>query len=84
MPLFTFGKAKAKISSYRAKENATKMNIDIERKADEVGEAEIVNLVQSAINTRTEIFSSFQDTQNQERIIKNRLDSTAFSAKLCE
>ena len=81
MPLFTFGRAKAKISSYRAKENATKMNIDIERKADEVGETEIVNLVQSAINTRTEIFSSFQDTQNQRRIIKNRLDSTAFSAE---
>ena len=41
----------------------------------------IVNIVQSAINTRSEIFSSFQDTQNQRRIIKNRLDSTAFSAE---
>ena len=81
MPLFTFGRARAKISSYKAKENATQMNIDIERKADEVGETEIVNIVQSAINTRSEIFSSFKDTQNQRRIIKNRLDSTAFSAE---
>ena len=79
MPLFTFGRASAKISSYRAKENASKMNINIEKKADDVQETEIVNLIKSSINTRYEIFKSFEDTQNQRRIIKNRLDSTAFS-----
>ena len=31
MPLFTFGRASAKISSAKAKENATRMSIGIEK-----------------------------------------------------
>ncbi len=79
MPLFTFGRASAKISAARAREKATETNIEIVKKDDDVAENEIVNIVQSSENTRNEIFNSFKDTKNQRRIIKNRLDSTTFS-----
>ena len=79
MPLFTFGRAGAKIAASQAKENATRINIDIQRKDDDVEENDIVNIVQSSANTRNEIFNSFKDTQNQRRIIKDRLDSTSFA-----
>ena len=79
MPLFNFGRAAAKISSAQSKENAFKMSIDVERKKDDVKENEIVNLMKSSLNTRLEIIEAFEDTKNQRRIIKNRLDSTSFS-----
>lgn len=79
MPLFNFGRASAKISSAQAKENAYKMSIDVEKKKDDVKENEIVNLMKSSLNTRLEIINAFEDTKNQRRIIKNRLDSTNFS-----
>ena len=63
MPIFTFGRASAKISSAKAKENARKMSIGIETKKDETKENEIVNIVQSSQNTRRELFSSFVDTK---------------------
>lgn len=81
MPLFTFGRASAKIAASKAKENATRVSIDIERKQDDVKESDIVNIVQSSANTRNEILDSYRDTKNQRRIIKNRLDSTSFSAE---
>ena len=56
--LFTFGRASAKISSAKAKENATRMSIGIE-KSDDTRENEIVNIVQSSQNTREELISSF-------------------------
>ena len=79
MPIFTFGRASAKIAASRAKENATRVSIDIERKEDDVVENDIVNIVQSSANTRGEILDSYRDTKNQRRIIRNRLDSTSFS-----
>jgi hypothetical protein len=79
MPLFNFGRASAKISSAQAKENAYKMSIDVEKKKDDVKENEIVNIMKSSLNTRLEIIEAFEDTKNQRRIIKNRLDSTNFS-----
>lgn len=81
MPIFTFGRASAKIAASKAKENATRVSIDIERKEDDVKENDIVNVVQSSANTRNEILNSYRDTKNQRRIIKNRLDSTSFSAE---
>ncbi len=81
MPIFTFGRASAKIAASKAKENATRVSIDIERKEDDVKENDIVNIVQSSANTRNEILNSYRDTKNQRRIIKNRLDSTSFSAE---
>ncbi len=78
-PLFTFGRATAKISSAKAKANATKMSIDIERKADEVRENELVNLVISALNTRNEYYNSYLDTKEQRKIIGDRLDVVSFS-----
>ena len=79
MPIFTFGRSTAKISASRAKENAMRMSIDVERKNDDVAENEVVNLVKSAFNTRDDIVNSLNDTKNQRRIIKDRLDSTNFS-----
>ena len=79
MPIFTFGRATAKIAASKAKTDATRLSIDIEKKNDDVKENEVVNLVKSAFNTRNEIFSSLNDTKDQRRIIKNRLDSTNFS-----
>ena len=79
MPIFTFGRATAKIAASKAKTDATRLSIDIEKKNDDFKENEVVNLVKSAFNTRKEIFSSLNDTKDQRRIIKNRLDSTNFS-----
>ncbi len=79
MPLFTFGRASAKISSARAKENASKMNIDIEKKTDDTKENEIVNIIQSSQNTRRELMDSFADTKLQRKIINDRLDVVSFS-----
>tara|TARA_B110000008_G_scaffold279077_1_gene324779 strand:- start:15794 stop:17146 length:1353 start_codon:yes stop_codon:yes gene_type:complete len=78
MPIFTFGRGSAKISASKAKANASKMSIDIERKTDEATENEIVNLIASSLNTRNEIYSSLNDTKIQAKIIKDRLDSTSF------
>ncbi len=79
MPIFTFGRASAKVSSAKAKENATKMSIGIEKKNDENRENEVVNIVQSSQNTREELISSFDDTQLQRKIVSDRLDVISFS-----
>ena len=57
------------------------MNIGIEQKNDENRENQIVNLIESSLNTRNDLYDSFLDTKNQARIIKNRLDSINFSAQ---
>jgi len=79
MPIFTFGRATAKISSARAKENATKMSIGITKKEDETKENEIVNIIQSSQNTRKVLSSSFEDTKIQRKIISDRLDVISFA-----
>jgi len=81
MPIFTFGRASAKISSSRAREKSSKFNIDIERKNDDVVETEIVNVIDSAHKTRFEIYNSYNDTRKQGEIIKARLEFTSFSAQ---
>ncbi len=81
MPIFTFGRASAKISSSRAREKSSKFNIDIERKNDDVTETEIVNIIDSAHKTRFEIYNSYNDTRKQREIIKTRLEFTNFSAQ---
>ena len=79
MPIYTFGRASAKISSAKAKENATKMSIGIEKKNDETKENEIVNIIKSSQNTRKELSSSFADTKVQRKIVNDRLDVISFS-----
>jgi hypothetical protein len=79
MPIFTFGRASAKISSAKAKENATKMSIGITKKEDETKENEIVNIIQSSQNTRKVLTSSFEDTKIQRKIISDRLDVISFA-----
>jgi len=79
-PIFTFGRASAKISGAKAKANATKMSIGVEKKNDEAKENEIVNIIASSQNTRAELLSSYQDTKFQRKIISDRLDVINFSA----
>ena len=79
MPVFTFGRASAKISSSRANEKASQINIDVERKNDAELETEIVNLIDSSFNIRLDIFNSFNDTRKQRQIIKERIEITDFS-----
>ena len=81
MPVFSFGRGSARISASKAAANASKMNIGIEQKNDENKENQIVNLIESSLNTRNDLYDSFIDTKNQARIIKNRLDSINFSAQ---
>jgi hypothetical protein len=81
MPVFSFGRGAARISASKAKAHAYKMNIGIEQKNDENKENQIVNSIENSLNTRNELYNSFIDTKNQVRIIKNRLDSTNFSAQ---
>ncbi len=80
MPIFTFGRASAKISSARAKENATKMSIGISKKEDEAKENEVVNIIQSSQNTRKVLALSFEDTKIQRKIVSDRLDVISFTA----
>ena len=54
-------------------------SIDIERKADEVKENELVNVVISSLNTRNEYYRSYLDTKEQRKIIGDRLDVVSFS-----
>ena len=79
MPVFTFGRASAKISSSKAKEKAYKQYIDVERKTDDTLETEIVNVIDSSMTTRKEIFKAYEDTRKQSSIIKERLEITNFS-----
>ena len=81
MPVFSFGRGTARVSASKAAANASKMNIGIEQKNDENRENQIVNLIESSLNTRNDLYDSFLDTKNQARIIKNRLDSINFSAQ---
>ena len=79
VPIFSFGRGSAKISSAKAKANAVKMNIDIARKVDDVRENELVNMVSSSLNTRNEYLNSYLDTKEQRKIIIDRLDVVNFS-----
>ncbi len=81
MPIFTFGRGSAKISSAKAKANASKMSIGIEQKLDDVKENEIVNIIESSQNTRVELYTSFLDTINQRKIVNDRIDVVSFSAE---
>lgn len=79
MPIFTFGRGSAKISSYKAKEAAAKMYIDIERKKDDGLEAEIINSVIGSQSIRNDVYETFNDTKKQREIIRDRLEIINFA-----
>ena len=81
MPIFTFGRATAKISSAQAKAKAAQMYIDIERKKDDVKENDSITIIDSSQATRVDVYNSFIDTRAQRRIIKDRLDIINFAAE---
>ena len=79
LPLFTFGRAKAKVSSYEAKAAAAKMYIDIERKIDDGKEAEVINVIESSLSIREDVYNTFNDTKKQRGIIEDRLEIINFA-----
>ena len=79
LPLFTFGRAKAKVSSYEAKATAAKMYIDIERKIDDGREAEVINVIESSLSIREDVYNTFSDTKKQRGIIEDRLEIINFA-----
>jgi len=79
LPLFTFGRAKAKVSSYEAKATAAKMYIDIERKIDDGKEAEVINVIESSLSIREDVYNTFNDTKKQRGIIEDRLEIINFA-----
>ncbi len=79
MPIFTFGRGSAKISSSKAKEAAAKMYIDIERKKDDGLEAEIINSVIGSQSIRNDVYETFNDTKKQRVIIRDRLEIINFA-----
>jgi len=79
LPLFTFGRAKAKVSSYEAKAAAAKMYIDIERKIDDGREAEVINVIESSLSIREDVYNTFSDTKKQRGIIEDRLEIINFA-----
>ncbi len=79
LPLFTFGRAKAKVSSYEAKAAAAKMYIDIERKIDDGKEAEVINVIESSLSIREDVYNTFSDTKKQRGIIEDRLEIINFA-----
>ena len=79
LPLFTFGRAKAKVSSYEAKAAAAKIYIDIERKLDDGKESELINVIESSLNIREDVYNTFKDTKKQRKIIGDRLEIINFA-----
>ena len=79
LPLFTFGRATAKISSYEARAAAAKMYIDIERKKDDGTEAEVVSAIKASHKTRSDVYDTFSDTKKQRNIIRDRLEIIDFA-----
>ena len=79
LPLFTFGRASAKISSYEARAAAAKMYVDIERKKDDGIDAEVVSEIKASHKTRNDVYDTFSDTKTQRNIIRDRLEIIDFA-----
>ena len=79
-PIFTFGKASAKISAARATSKSAEYDVRVKNKEDEVREREVFSTVENLINIRDQLKNSFSDTISQRNIIKDRIELTGFNA----
>ena len=79
MPIFNFGKGLAAINAEKAKANATKFQIEIERKSSERRKNEFSTNLESSYKAVSKIKDAFNDTQKQRKIIQERILLSGFS-----
>ena len=63
----------------KAKSNATKLDIEIERKYNDVIENEILTVIESSFKALNKLKDAFLDTKTQRMIINDRILLTGFS-----
>ncbi|MDA8893283.1 TolC family protein [Hyphomicrobiales bacterium] len=79
MPLFDFGRGRAKIQASEARAYAAKVDIDVERKGNKVTENEIIAIIESSVKAIDKLKEAFKDTKIQRKIIRERILLTGFS-----
>ena len=55
------------------------MYINIERKLDDGKESELINVIESSLNIREDVYNTFNDTKKQRKIIGDRLEIINFA-----
>jgi len=78
-PIFDFGRGRSKVMAAKAKSNATKLDIEIERKYNDVIENEILTVIESSFKALNKLKDAFLDTKTQRMIINDRILLTGFS-----
>ena len=78
-PIFDFGRGRAKIQAARAKSDASKLDIEVERKLDDVVENEIITIIESSNKAIQKLKDAFLDTKKQRELINDRILLTGFS-----
>lgn len=79
VPIFDFGRGKAKIQASQAQSDAAKIGIDVERKSDKVTESGIFARIESSNKAIDKLKEAFNDTKTQRKIINDRIMLTGFS-----
>ena len=64
-PIFDFGRGRSKVLAAKAKSNATKLDIEIERKYNDVIENEILTVIESSFKALNKLKDAFLDTKTQ-------------------
>ena len=78
VPIFDFGRGKAKIQASQAQSDAAKIGIDVERKSDKVTESGIFARIESSNKAIDKLKEAFNDTKTQRKIINDRIMLTGF------
>ena len=79
LPIFDFGRGRAKIKASEAKAYAAKIDIDIEKKSDKITENEIIAIIESSSKAIDKLKEAYNDTKTQRNIISDRILLTGFS-----
>jgi len=78
-PIYDFGRGRAKIMAAKAKANATKMDIEVERKYNNVVENEILAIIDSSNKALIKLKDAYIETKSQRKIINDRILLSGFS-----
>ncbi len=79
LPIFDFGRGRAKIQASQAKAYAAKIDIDIAKKTDKITENEILAILESSNKAIDKLKEAYKDTKTQRKIISERILLTGFS-----
>ena len=79
LPIFDFGRGRAKIKASEARAYAAKIDIDIEKKSDKITENEIIAIIESSNKAIEKLKEAYNDTKTQRNIINDRILLTGFS-----